>query len=105
MNDASERELLLQVLRGIDEVKSRVGAIEFQVDGLNQKFQKQNGRVDRLEEWKEKVLLREADAAGFERGTADTLISRKQVLQIGALATAAAGITGLVAPLIARMAS
>lgn len=94
MNEALEERLI----EGMGELKNMSREMLRRQDLTN-------GRVTALEAWQAQQKIREAEASGFARGTADTLITARQ-LKIGvAVVSAIASVSGAATALIARLVS
>ena len=61
-----------------------------------------NGRVNSLEAWRDSMKIRDAENAGFARGSADTLITGRQLKAGVAVVTTIASLSGAITALIAR---
>lgn len=88
-------ELGRQILAGLSELKGEMTAHGIHISALTQQVGKQNGRIGRLEEWRQEVALVDARAAGQVEGR--TGLARTQVAVLMGSASAIGALAGLVA--------
>ena len=87
---------LLKLTAGLARFEQHFVQIDEKLDRVMAKQDLTNGRVNSLEAMQEERLIREAREQGLADGRKDALLTRTQVLQLGALASAAAAIMTLV---------
>ena len=91
-----------RLIEGLGELK-RLSQEQIRLQTItNGRIGKAEARLDAVDTWRSHIAMEEQFAAGFKKGSADTLITGRQ-LKIGvAVVTTIASLSGAITALIAR---